>query len=259
MNKLILIISALYLQGCTSYAHITYEFAQLGEKPVILYDVEEKDIAMQVSKSLADDISIVEKRQFVAFKDIDALKVYIFSSKDRYSFFSGSTPKARASAIKNEVYISPIINERIETLEGILIHELSHVHLRQHIGTWRYWAEVPGWFHEGLAVEVSAGAGAEKVSGREAIAAIKMGKYFTPREESNLFGHKYASNYDLEHQMYYRQCGLFVRYLINQNPEAFKNSYLALIKGAEFKNIWVLYYGKSVPELWREYLEYVLA
>ena len=259
MNKLILIITVLYLQGCTSYARMTYEFARLGEKPAILYDVEEKDMAIQISKLLAANISIVEKKHFIAFKDINDLKVYIFSSKDRYSAFSGSTAKARASAIKNEVYISPIIKQRIETLGTILLHELTHVHLRQHIGTWRYWTEVPGWFHEGLAVEVSAGAGAEKVSDREAIAAIKLGKHFTPREESNIFGHKYASSYGLDHQMYYRQCGLFVSYLMSQNREAFKKSYLALIKGERFKDIWVLYYGKPVPALWQEYLEYVQA
>jgi hypothetical protein len=238
---------------------MTYEFERIGESPIIFYDIEEKDIATQIVKSLPTDILIVTKNQFVEFKDIEVLKVYVFSTKERYSTFSGSTPKARGSAIENEIYISPIIKERIETLGKILTHELSHVHLRQYIGTWRYWTEVPGWFHEGLAVEVSGGGGAEKVSDVQAIAAIKSGKYFTPREESSLFGHKFASNFGLEPQMYYRQSGLFVRYLLDQNPEAFKKAYLALVNGTSFKDIWALSYGKPIPELWKEYLKYVQA
>ena len=259
MNKLLPAICLLLLQGCSSYARFTYEFEQIESNQSIYFDTEAKDIAVKVSQFLPESISHVTKRQYEDFKDIDALKVYIFSSKERYARFSGSTDKARGSAIKNEIYISPIIRERIETLEKILIHELSHVHLRQYIGTWRYWTEVPGWFHEGLAVEVSGGGGADKVSDIQAIMAIKSGMYFTPREESNLFGHKYANDFGLKPQMYYRQCNLFVRYLINQNPEAFKDVYLTLIKGVAFKDVWVLTYGQSIPELWQGYLNYVQA
>ena len=249
MNRLVLLITVLLLQGCSSYARLTYEFDELAGTPNIFYDQEAKNIANRANKSLPDGISSVVNKQYVAFKDLESVKVYIFSSKKRYSRFSGSTPKARGSATKNEIYISPMIKDRIETLDEIITHELSHVHLRQYIGTWRYWSEVPGWFHEGLAVEVSGGGGAEKVSDEQAISAIRSGKYFTPREESSLLGHKYASDYGLEHQMYYRQSYLFVRYLINQSPEAFEEVYLALIDGTSFKDVWVLKYGKSIPVL----------
>ena len=260
MIKWILFFSFfLLIQGCTSHSRLTYKFEETGSVPKIYYDSKAEDIAMKIVKLLPTSISTVEKHQYTGFKDLDAIKFYTFSSKERYSSFSGSTPKARGSAITNEVYISPIIRERIKTLEPILTHELSHVHLRQYIGTWRYWTEVPGWFHEGLAVEVSGGGGAEKVTNEQAIAAIKTGNYFKPREESSLFGHKYASDYGLKPQMYYRQSNLFVHYLINQNPDAFKNAYLALIKGAEFKDIWALNYGKPIHELWQEFLNHVQA
>lgn len=257
MIKWILFFSVFLIQGCTNYARLTYTFEKTEGVPVIYYDSGADDIAMKIAKKLPDSTSMVEKYQYVGFKDLDAIKVYAFSSKERYSSFSTSTPKARGSAIKNEVYISPIIRERIETLQKILTHELSHVHLRQYIGTWRYLTEVPGWFHEGLAVEVSGGGGAEKVTDEEAISAIKAGKYFIPREESSIFLHKVAHDYGLKPQMYYRQSYLFVHYLLTSNPEAFKNSYLALINGEEFKDIWELNYGKSIPKLWHEFLNYV--
>ncbi len=86
---------------------------------------------------------------------------------------------------------------------------------------------------------MSGGGGAEKVSDDQAITAIKSGKHFTPREKSGLFGHQFAHNYGLNPRLYYRQSNLFVRYLIIQNPEPFKQAYLALIEGSEFKDIWV--------------------
>jgi hypothetical protein len=259
MNRFILTVAVLLLQGCSSYARLTYEFDEMTGTPRIYFDLEAKDIAEQAQKSLPDNISSVVNKQYVEFKDLGALKVYVFSTKERYSSFSGSTPNARGSAVKNEIYISPIIRERIETLDEIITHELSHVHLRQYIGTWRYWTEVPGWFHEGLAVEVSGGGGAEKVSDEQAITAIRSGNYFIPRAGSSLLGHKYASDYGLKHQMYYRQSNLFVRYLMNQNPEAFKEVFLALIGGTSFKEVWALKYSKSITVLWQEFLNHIQA
>ncbi len=259
IDKSFLIFALFLFQGCSSYARITYEFEQSEETTSVFFDSEANDIAKQVSKSLPASISLVQKKQYLDFKDPEALKVYIFSSKERYSKFSGTSPKTRGSATNNEIYISPIIRVRINTLNQILVHELSHVHLRQHIGLWRSWTEVPGWFHEGLAVEVSGGGGAEKISDKKAIIAINSGKHFTPEEKSGLLGHKYAHDYGLKPQMYYRQSNLFVRYLINQNPKTFKNTYLALIKGAKFSDIWISNYGKSIPTLWLEYLSHVQA
>ncbi len=260
MKKIILLILTLgLLQSCTSIARFTYEFENKDGVPAILYDTEAEDLAVKVESTLKTNVSFVANSLYVDFKDLNAVKVYIFASKDRYSRFSGSTPRARGSAVKNEVYISPIIRDRIGTLDAIVIHELSHVHLRQYIGTWRYMTEVPGWFHEGLAVEVSGGGGAEKVSSAQAITTIKSGMHFVPREKSGWLGHKYASSYDLEPQMYYRQCNLFVRFLMDKDPDAFKNVYLALIKGVSFENVWILEYGQTVTNLWQEFVEQIQA
>lgn len=258
MNKAAILFLGIFLLGCSSaYARLTYNFEKMPSEPTIFYDSEAEKLALYVEERLLANISHVREHQYSEFKDLDALKVYIFSSKERYSKFSGSTPLSRGSAITDEIYISPIIRDRIDTLPGIVTHELSHVHLRQYVGTWRYWTEIPGWFHEGLAVEVSDGGGAEKVSDEDAIVAIRSGERFTPREKSSLLGHKFAHDYNLIPQLYYRQSNLFVRYLINQNPEAFKSAYLALIEGSEFSDIWISNYGKSIPQLWHEFLIHV--
>ena len=256
-NNALLIFSVFLLSGCSSYARLTYEFQQINTTQKIFYETEAKDIAVLVSKSLPISIDLITKEQYVDFKDIEFVKIYIFSSKEHYANFSRSTPKARGSATKNEIYISSIIRKRIETLSPILIHELSHVHLRQYIGTWRYWTEVPGWFHEGLAVKISDGGGAEKITDKQAFSAIKAGKHFIPPEESSLFGHEFASDYNLKPHMYYRQSYLFVNYLINTNPDAFKKVYLSLIEGIKFKDVWISHYGKPISQLWESFLNSV--
>jgi len=258
MNKLVplLLIAFVMLSGCsTMYSRLTYDFNESKQDNRVFYEIGAEDLATEISAELDEYLSIVENVQYQSFISSEELKVYVFADKYRYANFSNSTPLARGSATTKEIYISPIIRERLETLENIVVHELSHVHLRQYIGTWRYWTEVPGWFHEGLAVEISGGGGAEKVSNKQAIAAIKSGKHFTPRQESSLFGHKFAHDYGLKPQLYYRQSNLFVRYLINRDPEAFKAVYLALIKGARFRDVWTEQYGKSIPVLWQDFLE----
>lgn len=193
------------------------------------------------------------------FTSINELRIFVFSDKARYANYSGSSPKARGSATTNEIYISPIIADRRETLSSIVIHELSHVHIRQYIGSWRYWTEVPGWFLEGLAVDVSGGGGAESVSDAEAIKSIQAGISFTPREKSSILGHKFAHDYGLNPHLYYRQSSLFVRYLKKSNPGAFKKSYLSLIRGKLFSEIWLENYGKKIPDLWLDYLSSINA
>lgn len=255
MDRIVLLLLIFLLQGCPSgYARLTYDFEKVSGDENILYETNAKDIAGVVLASLSDSIAHVRESQFAEFKDASAIKVYIFSHKERYARFSGASPLTRGSATRNEVYISPIIRERMNTLEPILMHELSHIHLRQYIGAWRYWTEVPGWFHEGLAVEVSGGGGAEKVSDVQGMDTIKSGKHFIPRERSDLLGHRFASDYGLEPQMYYRQSNLFVRYLINLDPSAFRNAYLDLLRGSDFGDIWLEQYGKPVPVLWQEFL-----
>jgi len=202
------------LQGCTSiYAWITYDFNKSQYDNRVFYETGADDLASEISAKLNWYISTVENRQYQSFKSPNELKVYVFADKNHYANFSNSTPSARGSATTNAVYISPLINDRRHTLSSIMIHELSHVHIRQYIGTWRYWTEVPGWFLEGLAVEVSEGGGAEKVSDDQARKLIQSGVYFVPEEQSSIWGHNFAHDYGLEPHVYYRQANLFVLYL----------------------------------------------
>jgi hypothetical protein len=59
-----------------------------------------------------------------------------------------------------------------------LIHELSHLHIRNQIGNYKV-SRLPFWFTEGLATYVSDGGGAHTVPERQAIDCIKSGRIFS--------------------------------------------------------------------------------
>jgi hypothetical protein len=134
-----------------------------------------------------------------------------------------------------------------------LIHELSHIHIRQYTGTFKYIKDIPGWFLEGLAVSVSSGEGAGDVTAEQAQAAIRGGMRFEPDDSGRIIGPKTAHNYGLEPRMYYRQAGLFVDYLRKVNPQAFEAALVGVINGISFREVWPTYYGRTILELWQSF------
>lgn len=253
LTALILLIN---VTGCSHiYSRLSYEFEKLPSSPNINYETGAEDLAKHTEEHLHDLIADVETFQFRRFKSREEIQIYLFNDKKRYSNYSLASARSRGSATTNEVYISPIIRDRIDTFSSILKHELSHVHIRQFTGTWNYVRNIPGWFLEGLAVETSNGGGAENVSDEEAIAFIKKGQHFTPRDKGGFLSHNSAHDYDLKPHMYYRQAGLFVRFLKTQNPQSFKLSYISLTDGASFDSVWETHYDQSIAELWEHFLK----
>jgi len=186
-------------------------------------------------------------------------KVYVFNHRESYSKFANASIESIGSATTDEIYLSPKNRENIGTFPKILAHELSHIHLRQHIGTWQYVTDIPGWFHEGIAVISSNGGGAEKISKKQAAQSLNRGHHFIPIEIGSIFGHESAHEYGLKPQMFYRQAELFVRYLQQSDSHAFKNSYIGIIKGEKFSEVWKKHYGMNVTELWNQFLNEIKA
>lgn len=140
-----------------------------------------------------------------------------------------------------------------ERLPRLLAHELSHLHLAQTLGSWRYTVGLPAWFKEGLAVHVSGGGGAEKVSDDEARAAIRAGRAILPRESDGLYRTLYPKHDDLPVPLFYRQSGLFVAYLVERDEAGFRLLLAELKAGAAFPDAVRKGCGHSVAELWTEF------
>ncbi len=165
LRYIVSLILLVFVTGCSNiYSRLTYDFEELSSSRNIFYENGAEDLVKYVDDNLADLVSELEAQQYLEFKAPEKLKVFLFNDKERYSSYSFASVRTRGSATTNDIYISPIIRERIGTFRSILKHELSHIHIRQYIGTWSYIKDIPGWFLEGLAVEVSGGAGAENVS-----------------------------------------------------------------------------------------------
>jgi len=246
--------SILLLAGCSFvYARLTYDFVALPGNNQVLHEPGAEDLAKRAAAEFASAIDTVEKRQYVRFKNREAIKIYVFKDQDHYAKFGHASVLTRGSSATDEVYLSPKLRERIDTLPNILVHELSHVHIRQYTGTFRNVTDIPGWFLEGIAVSVSSGGGAETVTTIQAAAAIRSGTRFQPDDSGRIIGYRTASDYHLEPHMYYRQASLFVEYLQRTDPGAFEKTLLAILNGARFRDAWLQHYGKTISELWQDF------
>lgn len=248
------IISVLLLTGCSFvYARLMYDFVPLPENNHILYESGAEDLAKLAAAGLAIGINKVEKRQFVPFKNRQTIKVYVFNDRNHYANFSRASILTRGSSTTDEIYLSEKLRERIDTLPNILVHELSHVHIRQYTGTFKYLTNIPGWFLEGMAVSVSSGGGAENVTPAQARAAVRSGARFEADDSGRIIGHKTAHDYGLEPHMYYRQTSLFVEYLQKINPDAFEATLVDIVNGGGFREAWPKHYGRTMSELLRDF------
>ena len=260
MRSLLVFFSALLLTGCTwTHARLTYDFNSMTSNSQVLYEAGAEDMATQVAELLPASMQVIEEKHHAPFRDKDSIRVYVFNDRKRYASFSAASIKSRGSATTNEIYLSEKMREDIDTLPLILIHELSHVHIRQYSGSFKYVTDIPGWFLEGIAVNVSTGGGAESVTAEQAKTAMRNGWHFRAVDRGRISGHYTAHDYGLEPHMYYRQAALFVKYLETSDPHAFARSIRDILDGTRFREVWPEHYGRDITILWQEYLEGIQA
>lgn len=135
-----------------------------------------------------------------------------------------------------------------------LTHELSHAHLRQHLGWIASRRAVPAWFHEALADLVS-GAGGEGVSREEAVRAILDGPALRPDSAGRLWSLRRAGAYGLTGPMLHRQARMFIEYLRDRNPAGFRPFVTAIQDERTFAGPFRRHFGGSVNELWERFVD----
>lgn len=143
-------------------------------------------------------------------------------SKKNFSKFTGLNRIIKAAVFNGKIFLSAGLREQPERIPTLTTHELSHLHLIQHIGTSKYVRNIPSWFVEGLAVFISNGGGAENVSEKDAARAILDGACFHPDSTGSFLFPKTASSYHLKPHMFYRQSAMFVQFMKEYDPEKFK-------------------------------------
>ncbi len=124
--------------------------------------------------------------------------------------------------------------------------------MQQHLGLWNL-SNIPSWFSEGLAVYVSDGAGAEGVDREAAKKAIISGNSFTPVGTGSLLFPKGANYFGLKPGMFYKQAGLFVAWLCEQNKNYFKTLISSIQSRETLEEAMFISYGVSVLENWESF------
>jgi len=188
--------------------------------------------------------------------------VGVYASYENYANANAMDDPGIAAVTRGgAALLSPTLcGKERERLEGVLTHELSHVHL----SGWRPLGapRPPQWFTEGLAVMASHGGGAEGVSEAEAAQAILDG-YRVVLDELRwidfaglAFEREPPRDPKLDaltqrQRLAYRQAGMFVGWLRMRDETAFLQLLRALEAGKAFESSFEIAFSENPSELWR--------
>jgi len=210
--------------------------------------------ASQVAAVLPSAIARIEAFHGRPFRE--PFRVYVCATQRSLNEFIGLPPEApiRGTVRLGEVFLAPsAFDWRGEDLHReSLLHELSHLHLRQHLGFLAARGSVPSWFHEGLADLVS-GAGGEGISDEEARQAILGGPTLRPDSTGSLWSLRRVADHGLGGPMFHKQSRMFLAYLEARDRGAFHAFLLQLQEEKELAGPFREGFGAGVDEVWEEF------
>lgn len=256
MKAFIILFLSLSLTSCGqigAFFRSTDHFIELESDKRIFYETEALDIALQVARNLGKSIKIIEEKQYGPFNK--PVFIYVCGTKENFAAFTGLNQKIKAAVFNGKIFLSASLREQPERISTLTTHELSHLHLIQKIGTSKYVRNIPSWFAEGLAVFVSNGAGAEKVSEKDAAHAIWDDACFYPDSTGSFLFPKTASSYNLKPHMFYRQSAMFVQFIKESDPEKFKELLQSIQNEVKFNYAFQASYGKDIDAYWTVFKE----
>ena len=222
-------------------------FITLASDRRIAYEAGSEALALEAARHLDDKVAIIQQRQYAPFTK--PIAIYVLNSKHSAKRYCASE-MARGCVVNQRLFITPRAKA---TLPFLLQHELSHLHFEQKLGMYRHHSEIPAWFQEGLAVFVSDGAGAEKVSFAKAIRGLRSDKSITPNATRSLSSPKRAAQFAMKNSMFYAQSGIFVKYLHQQNPQNFRSLVLSIANGNPFAQSLEVIYAKPLGATWSDF------
>jgi hypothetical protein len=232
------------------------------ENPQVHYEPGAAEYAQTVAALLPAAVAQVESAHGRPFARPVLIGVYV--SKEAFAAANG-TGNSRATGVTffGHVLLSPsLFSTQRQRLPVILTHEMSHAHLQSWISALTY-IHVPNWFKEGLAVMVSGGGGAERVSETEARDAIRRGDRIAIESEGSLLNLAIIkfentlpeiSDPGDRGPMGYRQAGLFVTFLHDTSPAAFTRMMGAILDGRPFAESVTIGYETDLHTLWSDFV-----
>jgi hypothetical protein len=226
-------------------------FLALAGDARVRYEPGAEAAAATIARALPEAIATVERGQFSRF--VKPVEVYVCASTDTFERYGHRVAGAGGFVLNGRLFISPKEQNTTERLPRLLVHELSHLHLDQQLGTLTLTRRVPNWFKEGLAVYVSLGAGAENVTETQARDSILAGRLFRRDLKGNLLSPQTGARDGLAAHMFYRQSALFVEFLAGRGRTAFERLMAAIQRRQKFAAAVVTAYGTDIDGLWQEF------
>lgn len=232
------------------------QFVSHSGDPRILYEPGAEAYADKIAKFLPIAVARVEQEHSHPFKK--PFKVFVFAtqkSHNSYLAVPASLP-IRGAAFTRKIYIAPsaFAFQGEDTHQASLMHEMSHLLLRQYIGFFKR-RKIPLWYSEGLA-NLVAGSGGEGIGEDRAIQAIKQGIWMPIEEKGGLFKtpSKILDGTGLTGPMYHQQNRMFVGYLRATDPEAFRNLLREVFETGSFSRAFKEFYKMTPREMWEDFV-----
>jgi hypothetical protein len=240
------------------FAALTKSTADFAPHPVdsrVRFEKGTEEEAAGVAAFLREAVASIEAEQGRPFKK--PFQVFVCATQRSFNEFLGLPPTApiRGAVRLGEVFLAPSAfswNGRDLHRESLL-HELSHLHLRQHLGFRAFRGHVPSWFHEGLADLVS-GAGGESVPESDAISSIRSGRGLNPEASGHLWSLRRINDNGLGGPMFHRQSQMFLRYIRDRDPGVFQRFLEDLLEERELAGPFETHFGLGTREMWQEFV-----
>lgn len=235
----------------------------LADDARVHYEPEARACAAAVTEIAPRAIAQIEAAHGRPFAQPPIVGVY--ASYENYANANAMDDPGIAAVTRGgAALLSPTLcGKERDRLEGVLTHELSHVHL----SGWRPLGapRPPQWFTEGLAVMASNGGGAEGVSIEDAAQAIRDGYRVVLDERRWIdfaglaFEREPPRDPKLDaltqrQRLAYRQAGMFVGWLRRRDETAFLQLLRALEAGKAFGPSFAAAFGQDAQQLWRAFV-----
>jgi hypothetical protein len=229
----------------------TKHFIPLDSDSRVLYEPGSEENAMKISSLLDQAIEKVETEHNLPF--LHPFKVYVCNTQRSINEYVGQRGDIGPSgtAVRSDVFLAPKAFNFAgnDESKGVLIHEASHLHIKQRVGYWGVIRDIPVWFHDGLAVIVS-NESTIYITDKDAIDSINSGIHFTPDEKGTSFRLKRANDYGMNLKMFYKQSGIFVRFIKSNYPDEFKEFLVDIQEGKNFADSFEQRFNLTITEMW---------
>lgn len=229
-------------------------FAPLAGDPRVRFEAGAESMAERVAAFLDTATARVEAVHGASLPE--PFTVYVCATQRSLNEFLALPPGApiRGTVRFGEVFLAPSAFDWLgeDLHRESLMHELSHLHLRQKLGFMAYRGRIPPWFHEALADHVS-GAGGEGVSQDEAVRAILEGRALRPDSSGNLWSLSRSGDYGLPGPMLHRQSRMFLDWVQGRDTAGFPAFLREIQEERTFAAPFRRYFGGSVEDAWQAF------